>query len=64
MTAGWVRYRTASGSGEYIRFDLRVETGRDRDDHHPIVDIFNIIHTVRDTGIDLKVDVDCCSHSA
>ena len=46
-------YGTPSGSGKYIRFGLRIETGAERT---TIVDIFDIIQQVRDTGIHLKVD--------
>ena len=49
----WLRYRTPSGSGKYIGFGLRIETGAERT---TIVDIFDVIHQVRDTGIRLKVD--------
>ena len=49
----WIRYRTPSGSGEHIGFGLRIETGAERT---TIVDIFDIIQQVRDTGIHLKVD--------
>ena len=47
----WLRYRTPSGSGKYIGFGLRIETGAERT---TIVDIFDIIQQVRDTGIYLK----------
>ena len=47
----WLRYRTPSGSGKYIGFGLRIETGAERT---TIVDIFDIIQQVRDTGIHLK----------
>ena len=50
--AGWVRYRPsriACGSGKYIGLGLN---GTERT---TIVDIFNIIKKVRDTGIHLKV---------
>ena len=51
----WLRYRTPSGSGKYIRFGLRfglrIETGAERT---TIVDIFDIIQQVRDTGIHLE----------
>ena len=47
----WLRYiRTPS---EYKGFGLRIETGAERTN---IVDIFDIIQQVRDTGIHLKVD--------
>ena len=49
----WLRYRTPSGGGKYIGFGLRIETGTERT---TIVDIFDIIQQVRDTGIYLKVD--------
>ena len=49
----WFRYRTPSGSGKSIEFGLRIETGTERT---TIVDIFDIIQQVRDTGIHLKVD--------
>ena len=49
----WLRYGTPSGSGKYIRFGLRIETGAERT---TIVDIFDIIQQVRDTGIHLEVD--------
>ena len=49
----WLRYRLPSGSGKYIGFGLRIETGAGRT---TIVDIFDIIQQVRDTGIHLKVD--------
>ena len=48
-----LRYRTPSGSGKYIGFGLRIETGAER---ITVVDIFDIIQQVRDTGIHLKVD--------
>ena len=47
----WLRYGTPSGSGKYIRFGLRIETGAERT---TIVDIFDIIHQVRDTNIHQK----------
>ena len=50
-----VQYRTPSGSGKYIGFGLRIETGAERT---TIVDIFDIIEQVRDTGIHLKLDED------
>ena len=50
----WLRYRTPSGSGKYIGFGLRIETRAERTTI--IVDIFDIIQQVRDTGIHLKVD--------
>ena len=43
-----LRYGTPSGSGNYIRFGLRIETGATRT---TIVDIFDIIQQVQDTGI-------------
>ena len=49
----WLRYRAPSGSGKHIRFGLRIETGTERT---TIVDIFDVIQQVRDTGIYLKVD--------
>ena len=49
----WLRYKTPSGSGKYMEFGLRIETGAERT---TIVDIFRIIHQVRGTGIHLKVD--------
>ena len=42
-----------SGSVEHIGFGLRIET---RTESTTIVDIFDIIQQVRDTGIHLKVD--------
>ena len=52
----WLRYRTPCGSGKYIGFGLRIETGAERTTII-IVDIFDItIQTVRVTGIRLKVD--------
>ena len=51
-----MRYRTYSGSGKYIGYGLRIETGKERTTI--IVDIFNIIQNVRDTGIHSKVDVE------
>ena len=36
----WLRYRTPSGSGKYIEFGLRIETGAERTTI--IVDIFHI----------------------
>ena len=48
----WSRYRTPSGSGKYIGFGLRIETGVERT---TIVDIFDIIQQARDTSIHLKV---------
>ena len=50
----WLRYGTPSGSGKYIRFGLRIETGAERTTI--IVDIFDITQQVRDNGIHLKVD--------
>ena len=51
----WLRYGTPSGSiGKYVRFGLRNETGAERTTI--IVDIFDILQQVRDTGIHLKVD--------
>ena len=44
---------TASGGGKCIGFRLRIETGAER---ATIIDIFDIIQQVRDTGIHLKVD--------
>ena len=49
----WLRYMIPSGSGKYIGFGLRIETGAEGT---TIVDIFDIIQQVRDTGIHLKVD--------
>ena len=49
----WLRYRTPSGSGKYIGFGLRIETGGEMT---TIVDIFGIIEQIRDTDIHLKVD--------
>ena len=49
----WLRYRTPSGSGKYIGFGLRIETGAERTTI--IVDIFDITQQVRDTGVHLKV---------
>ena len=49
----WSRYRTPSGSGKCIGFGLRIETGAERT---TIVDIFDIIQQVRDTGIHLEQD--------
>ena len=49
----WLRYRTPSGSGKYIGFGLRIETGAERT---TIVAIFDIIQQVPETGIHLKVD--------
>ena len=48
----WLRYGTPSGSGKYIKFGLRIETGAERTTI--IVDIFDIIEQVRDTGVHLK----------
>ena len=50
----WLRYGTPSGinRGKYIRFGLRFETGAERT---TIVDIFDIIQQIRDTGFHLKV---------
>ena len=45
---------TPSGSGTYIRFGLRIETGAERTTM--MVDIFDIIQQVRDNGIHLKVN--------
>ena len=50
----WLRYRTPSGSGKYVGFAVRIEIGADSTTI--IVDVFDIIQQVRDTGIDLKVD--------
>ena len=55
----WLRYGTPSCgiSGKYIRFGLRIETGAGRSTTTMmIVDIFDIIQQLRDTGIHLKVD--------
>ena len=41
------------GSGKYIGLGLRIERGTERS---TIVDIFDIIQTVRNTGIHLRVD--------
>ena len=49
----WLRYRAPSGSGKYIGFGLRIETGAER---ATIVDVFDIIQKVRDTGFHLKVN--------
>ena len=49
----WLGYGTPSGSGKCIRFELRIETGAERTTI--IVDIFDIIQQVQDTGIHLKV---------
>ena len=49
----WLRYRTPSGSGKYIGFGSRIETGAERT---TTVDIFDIVLQVRDTGFHLKVD--------
>ena len=51
-----VRYRTASSaSGNYIGFGFRIETvGTERTTI--IVNIFDIMQTIRNTGIHLKVD--------
>ena len=46
-----VQHRIASGSGKYIRLGLN---GAERTTI--IVDIFNTVQKVRDTGINLKVD--------
>ena len=51
-----MRYRTPSGSGKYIEFGLRIETGAERTTI--IVDFFHIIQKVRNTGIHLKVLID------
>ena len=45
---------TASVSGKYIVFGFRIETETERVTN--IVDIFDTIQTVRNTGIHLKVD--------
>ena len=50
----WLRYRTPSSSGKYMGFGLRIETGTGRTTI--IVDIFDIIQQIRDTGFHLKVD--------
>ena len=42
------RIQPFRGGGKYIGFGLRIETGAERT---TIVDIFNIIQTVRDIGI-------------
>ena len=52
--AFWLRYRTPSGSGKYIGFELRIETMAERTTI--IVDIFDIIQQIRDTGIHVGVD--------
>ena len=54
MTVKGVRYRTVSGRDKYIGYGLRIETGTEMTPM--IVDIFTIIHQVRDTDIHLKVD--------
>ena len=43
----------SSGSGKYIGFGLRIETGSERTTI--IVDILDIIQQVRDTGIHLRL---------
>ena len=48
-------YKTPSGSGKYIGFELRIETGAERTTVVN-VDIFDIIQQVRDTDIHLKID--------
>ena len=48
-----MRYRTAGGSGKYLGLGLSIETGLEKT---TIVDIFDIIQKVRDTGIHLKID--------
>ena len=53
VITGLVRYRTASGSANFIGFGLRVEIGTGRT---TILGIFDIIQTVRNIGIHLKVD--------
>ena len=51
----WLRYRTRSGSGKYIiGFGFRIETVAERTT--TVVDIFDIIQQVRDTGIHVEVD--------
>ena len=52
----WLRYnRTPCGSGKYIiGFGLRIETVAERTTI--VVDIFDIIQQVRDTGIHVEVD--------
>ena len=50
----WLRYRIPSGSGKYIGFGLRIEIRAERTTI--IVDIFDRIQQVRDTGIHLKID--------
>ena len=59
MTARRVRYIKASSnsSGKYMRYGLRIETGTERT---AIVDTFNIIQKVRDTGIHLEVGEEQC----
>ena len=47
--------RTPNGSGKYIAFRLRIETGAERT---TAVDILDIIQQVRDTGIHLKQVLD------
>ena len=49
----WLRYRTSSGSGKYIGFGLKIETGAKRT---TIIDIFDIVQQALDIGIHLKVD--------
>ena len=49
----WLRHRTPNGGGKYIGLVLWIETGAER---ATIVDIFDIIQQVRDTGMHLKVD--------
>ena len=44
----WLRYRTSDGSGKYIGFGLRIETGAERT---IVVDIFDIIQQVFDHPI-------------
>ena len=49
----WLRHRTPrGGSGKYIRFGLRIDTGAERTTIFII-----IIQQVRDTGIHLKVSL-------
>ena len=62
VTTGWIfdiiceksinqSIRTASGSGKYIGFGVRIQTGTER---ATIVDIFHIVQIVRNIGIHLK----------
>ena len=53
----WLRHRTPSGSGKYIRFELRIETGAERT---TIVDILDMIQQVRGKRVELGPSLTTC----